>query len=72
MRWTPSRGIAPRVVLMPVVPQQFDGIRTDPPVSVPSAPNTWRAARLAALPPDDPPVIRWGFHGLRDAGHDTP
>ena len=57
---------------MPVVPQWLDGIRTDPPVSVPSAPNTCRAARLAALPPEDPPVILCGFHGLRDAGHDTP
>jgi hypothetical protein len=32
---TPSSGMRPHVVLRPAVPQQADGIRTEPPVSLP-------------------------------------
>ena len=32
---TPSREIRPHVVLRPAVPQQADGMRTEPPVSLP-------------------------------------
>ena len=32
---TPSRGIRPHVVLSPAVPQHAEGIRTEPPVSLP-------------------------------------
>ena len=32
---TPSRGMRPHVVFRPAVPQQAEGIRTEPPVSLP-------------------------------------
>ena len=32
---TPSREIRPHVVFRPAVPQQAEGIRTEPPVSLP-------------------------------------
>ncbi len=32
---TPSRGMRPDVVFKPAVPQHADGIRTEPPVSLP-------------------------------------
>ena len=49
----------------PTTPQREAGCRIDPPVSVPKAPNTWRAATDAALPPDEPPGVRSRSHGFR-------
>src|SRR5699024_36569 len=48
----------------PYTPQNAAGMRTDPPVSVPSAKSTSPAATAAALPPLDPPAIRRGSAGL--------
>src|SRR5438270_12664757 len=50
---------------IPTSPQHAAGIRTDPPPSEPVAPATIPAATAAADPPEEPPVVRSGFHGLR-------
>ena len=50
---------------MPVTPQNEAGCRIEPPVSVPVAAGTSRAATTTALPPDEPPGMREWSHGLR-------
>ena len=40
-------------------------MRSDPPVSLPVATGTMRAASAAAEPPDEPPGVRVESHGLR-------
>ena len=50
---------------MPVSPQNADGHRIDPHVSVPSANGTMPAATAAPEPDDEPPVQRVRSHGLR-------
>ena len=50
---------------MPVTPVRLAGWRTEPPVSVPVAAGTSRAATAAALPPDEPPGMRVVSQGLR-------
>ena len=50
---------------MPVTPQNEAGWRTEPPVSVPVAMGTMRAAIAAAEPPDEPPGTQRGSQGLR-------
>ena len=47
------------------MPQYAAGIRTEPPVSVPSASSHTPAATSAADPPDEPPDVREGSRGLR-------
>ncbi len=42
-------------------------MRTEPPVSVPIASGTMPAATAAPLPPLEPPDMRAGSHGLREA-----
>src|ERR1700722_5582280 len=58
------------------MPQQAAGQRTDPPVSVPIAAGTKRAATAAPEPDDDPPGRKSVFHGLSVGGqgrsHDGP
>jgi len=49
---------------MPVMPQKLAGWRIDPPVSVPVAAGTRRAATAAALPPEEPPGTRCASQGL--------
>ena len=61
----PQRDTRPYVGLMPVMPHRAAGWRIDPPVSVPVAPGTRRAATAAAEPPEEPPGTRSLFHGLR-------
>ena len=51
---------------MPVTPQKLAGWRIEPPVSVPVAAGSRRAATAAAEPPDEPPGTRVVSHGLRD------
>src|SRR3954447_14313805 len=46
----------PRLVLMPNRPQTLDGMRMDPPPSLPGAAPTRPAATAAAAPPLDPPA----------------
>ena len=49
---------------MPVMPQNEAGWRIEPPVSVPVAAGTRRAATAAAEPPDEPPGTRLASHGV--------
>ena len=60
-----SFGTSPKVGLRPNVPQKADGMRIDPPPSVPTASGTMPAATDAAAPPLDPPVVRERSCGLR-------
>ena len=60
----PASGIRPWVGLIALVPQQAEGIRSDPHVSLPSAAGVIRAAKAAALPPLEPPATRSSAHGL--------
>ena len=50
---------------MPVTPHSAAGWRIEPPVSVPVAAGTSRAATAAAEPPEEPPGTREGSQGLR-------
>ncbi len=49
---------------MPVTPLKEAGWRIEPPVSVPVAAGTSRAATAAAQPPDEPPGTRCRSHGF--------
>src|SRR5664279_1359401 len=54
---SPSTGpllIRPRLTLMPNSPQTLEGMRTDPPPSLPWANGTRPAATAAPAPPLDP------------------
>src|SRR6185295_2075908 len=51
------------------MPQQLAGLRTLPPVSVPSAIGNRPAATPAPEPDDEPPGWWSGFQGLRAGGH---
>src|SRR5690349_15341655 len=61
---TPSLPHRPTLGRNPTIPQYDAGMRTEPPVSVPSASGTSPAATAAALPPLDPPAERPGALGL--------
>ena len=50
---------------MPTTPQKDAGLRSDPPMSEPSASGTIPAASAHAAPPLDPPAERVGSTGLR-------
>ncbi len=58
-------GTRPRCVLSPKSPQQAAGMRIEPAPSVPSAAEHMPAATAVAEPPDEPPDVRCGSHGLR-------
>src|SRR5687768_1220888 len=60
-----SDGTTPVPGFIPNRPQHAAGIRMEPRPSLPWAMGTIAAATAAALPPDDPPVVRSGFQGLR-------
>src|SRR5262249_47185602 len=49
----------------PNVPVNADGLRIEPPPSVPTCSGAMPAATAAPAPPDEPPGVRSGFHGLR-------
>src|SRR5229473_1077126 len=64
----PSRaptGIRPCDGLSPNDPVKLAGIRIEPPQSEPVVSGTIPAANAAELPPEEPPGVRSGFHGLR-------
>src|SRR5262245_57271848 len=61
----PARDTSPYVGRMPVSPQNADGHRIEPHVSVPSANVASPPATAAPEPEDEPPVHRLGSHGLR-------
>src|SRR5579883_1252976 len=50
---------------MPTRPLKLEGMRTEPPPSVPIAIGPRPAATAAPAPPDEPPGVRSVFHGLR-------
>ncbi len=65
---SPSSGAAemrPRLGFSPTSPQHAAGMRTEPPPSLPWATGTMPLATAAAAPPEDPPGVRSGSHGLR-------
>src|SRR3990167_6714558 len=56
--YTPSSGHRPLVVLSPKTPEKAAGLRTDPPVSEPTAKAHIPAATATAEPLDEPPGTR--------------
>ena len=60
-----SIGMRPRPGFNPTTPQSAAGMRTEPPMSVPSASGTQPLATATADPPDDPPALRAGSCGFR-------
>ena len=62
--YTPRAGTRPQVVFRPTTPQQAAGIRTEPPVSVPSATSASPTATATADPLEEPPGRRRGSSGF--------
>src|SRR5262245_60330157 len=60
----PGRLTRPYVALRPTMPQHAAGRRTEPPVSLPSAPRQSPLATAAPDPLDDPPDTWPVCHGL--------
>src|SRR4051794_31605609 len=58
----------PRLVLMPTRPLTLDGMRIDPPPSLPGAAGSRPAATAAPAPPLDPPAERVRSQGVRAGG----
>src|SRR6185295_13969269 len=58
-------GTRPNEGLMPKSPVKLHGMRIEPPPSVPTASGPMPDASAAAAPPDEPPGVFAGFHGLR-------
>src|SRR3990172_13331787 len=58
-------GTRPNEGLMPKIPLKAQGVRIEPPPSVPTVSAPMPVAIAAALPPDEPPGVIFGFHGLR-------
>ena len=64
----PERPMRPNVTLRPTRPFRADGMRTEPPVSLPMPAGVRRAATATPVPLDEPPATRWvsrsqGFQG---------
>src|SRR5687768_15320317 len=60
-----NAGTRPKLGLRPTLPQNAAGMRTEPAPSVPTLSGPSPAATAAAVPPDDPPGVFDGSHGLR-------
>lgn len=58
-------GTRPGLGRSPTTPQNAAGLRSEPPMSEPSATATMPVASAAATPPLDPPALRVGSCGLR-------
>src|SRR5438477_12442466 len=58
-------GTRPKVGLMPNRPVNAQGMRIEPPPSVPTASGPIPEATAAAAPPEEPPGVFRGFQGLR-------
>ena len=71
LRWShpeplsPPIGTRPVEAFIPERPQHADGIRIEPPPSLPVASGTMPAAIAAAEPPEEPPAVCARFHGFR-------
>jgi hypothetical protein len=57
-------GTRPRLGRRPTTPQNDAGLRSEPPMSEPSASGTIPDARAHAAPPEEPPAERVGSTGL--------
>ena len=55
---TPASGTRRAVGLKPVSPHRAEGMRTDPPVSVPSAATAMPSVTETAAPEEEPPGMR--------------
>ncbi len=69
----PCRLMRPNVTLRPTSPLKAQGMRTEPPVSLPMPAGVRRAATATPVPLDEPPGVRWvsrsqGFHGVPISG----
>src|SRR5580700_3266299 len=64
----PLRLTRPYVGFRPTMPLTADGVRTEPPVSVPMAANNDRAATAAPDPALEPPGYESSCQGLRVSG----
>jgi hypothetical protein len=62
-----TRGTTRSVGRNPMTLPHAAGLRSEPPVSLPSAVATMRHASATAAPPLDPPALRERPHGLRVA-----
>jgi hypothetical protein len=58
-------GTMPAVGLIAAMPQQFAGLRSEPPMSLPSPSGDIPLASAEASPPLDPPAVTAALHGLR-------
>ena len=63
----------PNVTFRPTSPLKAEGMRTEPPVSLPMPAGASRAATATPVPLDEPPGVRWvlrsqGFHGAPISG----
>src|SRR3989442_12259819 len=58
-------GTRPYEAFRPKVPVKADGLRMEPPPSVPMWSGAIPAASAAPAPPEEPPGGRAGFRGLR-------
>jgi hypothetical protein len=56
--------MTPKLGFSPNTSQKCDGMRTEPAMSVPSSKLVRPVATAVAAPPDDPPGVRAGSHGL--------
>ncbi len=64
-----SNGMRPKLGLRPTMPHCAAGMRTEPPMSEPSASGTQPVATAAPEPPEEPPGERAGSQGLRVMPH---
>jgi hypothetical protein len=63
---TPAVLTSPNVGFNPTIPHSADGMRIEPPVSVPTEAKPMPLPTATADPPLDPPETRSGAHGLRE------
>ena len=69
----PESPMRPNVTFRPTRPLKAEGMRTEPPVSLPMPAGVSRAATATPVPLEEPPGTRWvlrsqGFHGAPISG----
>ena len=63
----PAMLTSPNVGFKPTIPQSAEGMRIEPPVSVPTEAKPIPVATATADPPLEPPEMRSSAQGLRAA-----
>ncbi|WIX80304.1 hypothetical protein QRX50_05850 [Amycolatopsis carbonis] len=58
-------GLRPNGALYPTIPHDDAGMRSEPPPSSPPASRAIPVATATDEPPDEPPLLKSRFHGLR-------